>query len=254
MLSNLRPLPVLLSSLLLVACVSPSAGGPTSETAQSSPPAAGASEPAANESVMPSMAALTDDQAWLSLIPGEPESISYRSMAELARDADAVVIASPGSLTDGPDFNDEYGNVIHMATLTLNVERVIRGRVNEISPGTIALWIHLGEGDPGGYDYADQYARLSAAKPAGRAVFYLKNMAAWIQRMGGPSDHPQADPNAYQILGGQGFQRDVQGRVRPPALSPDSLNEMAGRWHADLKGRSFAELVRSLDDIAKTNP
>ena len=188
------------------------------------------------------------------LIPGDPASISYPSLATLARDADAIVIASPGALVKGPDFTDEYGNVIYLASLTLNVERVFRGTVSTREPGLLTLRFGLGVGDPGGYDYGDNFSRLVASHLSGRAIFFLANMAALNKRMGGPADHFQADPYAYQILGGQGFLRDVNARIEPPALSPDTLATMAGTWQSDLRGRPFAEVVQSLDRIAKLNP
>ena len=76
-----------------------------------------------------SLLPLTDDEAWAMLIPFDPASISYPSLAAIAGDADAVVIASPGELVKGPTFVDKYGNDIYLASLTLDVERVIRGMV-----------------------------------------------------------------------------------------------------------------------------
>lgn len=256
-LTQIRKLALLVffSAIGTAACVSPSAGGALPPRGDPSPGSSQtASAPAIDPTPVLSLAPVTPDDAWAMLIPGDPASISYPSLAELARDADAVVIASPGALVKGPDFTDEYGNVIHLATLTLNVERLIRGSIKTRQPGTLALWISLGVGDPGGYDYAEYFARLLDAKPSGRAIFHLKNMAAWNEKMGGPADHPQADPYAYQILGGQGFLRDVNARIEPPALSPDTLATMAGTWQSDLRGRPFAEVVQSLDRIAKLNP
>lgn len=197
-----------------------------------------------------SLEPLSADQAWAMLIPGDPASISYPSLAAIVSDADVVVIASPGKLVKGPDFTDEYGNVIYLASLTLNVERVISGTVATKAPGTLTLRTWLGVGDPGGDNYGAEFARLVASRPSGRAVFFLANMAALNKRMGGPPDHPAADPYAYQILGGQGFLRDVGGQTEPPQLSEDALNRMAGRWQLALTGRRFVEVVA---EIAATN-
>ena len=224
------------------------AGGPSLRPSQSTPTQP--SDPSPATSIEP----LSADEAWAMLIPGDPASISYRSPAALMRDADLVVVATTGELTEGPDFTDEYGNVIHLASLTLNVERVLRGTVKTREPGTLTLRTWLGVGDPGGYDYADTFASLATSPISGRGVFFLANMAALNTRMGGPPDHPAADPYAYQIQGGQGFLRDVGGRVEPPRLSEDALFTMAGRWQEDLRGQPFDALVRSLDAIAAETP
>jgi hypothetical protein len=188
------------------------------------------------------------------LIPGDPGSVSFLSLAAIAVASDAVVIASPGVLVKGPDFPDEYGNVIHLATLTLNIERVIRGTVETKQPGTLALRFWLGVGDTGGYDYTDVFARLAGSKPSGRAILYLANMAALNERMGGPPDHWQADPYAYEILGGQGYLREVDGLIEPPSVPGEALARMAGAWQTELRGRPFDEVVASLDAIAKSKP
>ncbi len=196
-----------------------------------------------------SLEPLSADQAWALLIPGDPASISYPSLAAIVRDADVVVIASPGKLVKGPDFTDEYGNVIYLASLTLNVERVLSGTVRTKEPGTLTLRTWLGVGDSGGDGYGAEFARLFASRPSGRAVFFLANMAALNKRMGGPPDHPAADPYAYQILGGQGFLRDIGGRTEPPQLSEDALTGMAGRWQIALRGRLFDEVVAEIATI-----
>jgi len=184
------------------------------------------------------------------LIPGDPAAISYRSLAALVRDADLVVVASADEVSDGPDFEDEYGNIVHLASLTMRVEQVVRGSIRTLQPGSLTVRTWLGVGDPGGYDYADLFAQLAASPPTGRAVLFLANMQSLNRRMGGPPDHPAADPNAYQILGGQGFLRDRGGRVEPPQLSEDALATMAGRWQEELRGRPFDEVVRAVEAVA----
>lgn len=187
------------------------------------------------------------------LIPFDPASISYSSLAAIARDADAVVIASPGELVKGPTFVDKYGNDIHLASLTLDVERVIRGMVNTKRLGTLTLWIPLSV-STSGYGYAEYFDNLAASAPSGRAIFHLKNMAEWARKFGAPLDDPQADPYAYQILGGQGFLREIDGLAKPPLLSGDALATMAGTWQLDLQGDPFDEVVHTLDAIAREHP
>ena len=236
------------------ACTAPSAAVPISSDPAATQPAGAASHQPSVAPAPESSAPMSPDEAWAMLIPGDPGSVSYPSLAAIAMDSDAVVIASPGELVKGPDFPDEYGNTIHLASLTLNVDRVIRGSVSTRQPGTLTLRFWLGVGDAGGYDYGDVFASLAASKPAGRAIFYLANMAALNTRMGGSPDHWQADPYGYQVLGGQGYLRDVNGLVVPPRVPDEALSRMAGTWQTKLRGRSFDDVVSTLDAIAKANP
>lgn len=237
------------------ACTAPSAevAASTRGVASTEPSVAPPPQPGVLAAALSQMP-LSADEAWAMLIPGDPGSVSYRSLTAIAVDSDAVVIAAPGDLVKGPDFPDEYGNVIHLATLTLTVDRVIRGTVKTRQPGTLALRFWLGVGDAGGYDYGDVFTRLAASKPSGRAIFYLANTAALNARMGGPPDQWQADPYAYQVLGGQGYLRDVDGLIVPPRVPEEALSRMAGSWQIELSGRPFDEVVASLDAIAKSKP
>lgn len=233
-------------------------GGAPMVVGRSAQPSQAVPAQTADSSPLPSPEPLSADEAWAMLIPGDPASISYRSPAALMRASDVVVLATMGELIEGPDFTvtSETGRVdiVHQASLTLKVERVIRGTVKTREPGTLTLRTWFGVGDPGGYDYADTFASLAASPMSGRGVFFLANMAALNTRSGGPPDHPAADPYAYQIQGGQGFLRDVGGRIEPPRLSEDALFTMAGRWQEDLRGQPFDQAVRSLEAIAAESP
>jgi len=202
---------------------------------------------------VPSLEALSVEDAWAMLIPGDPASISYPSLSAIARDADVVVVATPGELVKGPANADEYGITAYMATLTLNIERVVRGKVNSRQPGTLALWVLLGVGDSR-YDYQAEFDRLLGNVPRGRTIFFLSNMAEWTRKFGGSPDQPAADPYAYEVLGGQGFLRELNGKLEPARLSNDALATMAGRWQEDLRGRPFDETVRALEAIAAATP
>ena len=95
---------------------------------------------------------------------------------------------------------------------------------------------------------------MLADPPRGRTVFFLSNMAEWVRKLGGSLEQPSADPYAYQVLGGQGFLRDLGGRGQPARLSDDALATMAGTWQEDLRGRPFDETVRALEAIAARKP
>lgn len=238
-------------ALVAGGCVASSGAIAPSPNLEASPtPSFGAVAPTTSPAPPPSPEPLSPDQAWALLIPGDPAAISYPSLEAIVRAADLVVVASPTNLVKGPDFTDEYGNVIYLVSLTLDVERVLSGSVATKEPGSLTLRTWLGVGDPGGDAYEAEFERLIDCRPSGRAVFFLANMAAENERMGGPPDHPAADPYAYQILGGQGFLRDVAGRVERPQLSEDALRRMAGRWQLALQGRSFDEVVAEVAALA----
>ncbi|MDA8237358.1 MAG: hypothetical protein M0T75_05665 [Chloroflexi bacterium] len=215
----------------------PSAGSPNEVPSATVPRGPGETQSA--------LAALSPEDFWTALVPGDPAAVSYSSMEAILADADAVVLASLGNLTRGPAYADKYGNVSYWGVLTLEVDRVLHGSLDTKTPGTVALLVFLGVG--GATDtYDDRLAQLMAAKPAERGIFFLSNMAEWVRRSGGATDLPEADPHLCEVLGGQGFLRDVGGLVEPPHLSPDQLATMAGRWQEALRGRPFAEVVSAI--------
>ena len=245
---------VLAAAMTLAGCTSPSTGaGPASISAvPSAGPPQAPSPPSVDSSSEPPLAPLSADETWAKLIMGDPGAVSYPSLAAIARDADAIVIASPGKLVKGPDHKDAYGNVIYLATLTLNIERVIQGTIITRQPGTLTLQIWLGVGGPDGYDYSDHFERLVASGPSGRAILFLANAAVWNKKFGGPTDHFMADPDFYQINGGQGYLRDVNGLIEPPRVSEEALATMAGTWQSDLRGRSFEDAIHALEALQPT--
>lgn len=243
-----------IAALSGAACTSPSAGGAASlPDLRTAVPSASAVPPTPEPSPPPSLAPLSEQEAWIHLIPGDPASISYPSLAAITRDSDLVVVATPGEIVRGPANKDEFGMAAYMATLTLNIEQVIRGKISSRQPGSVALWVLLGAGEAE-YDYQAEFERYEASVPRGRTIFFLSNMAAKAERNGFPTDDPQADPYAYQVLGGQGFLREVGGRLQPAQLSDDALMTMAGRWQEDLRGRPFDDVVRTLEAIAAATP
>jgi hypothetical protein len=238
-------------ALVAGGCVASSGAIAPSSNLEASPtPSFGAVAPTTSPAPPPSPEPLSPDQAWALLIPGDPAAISYPSLEAIVRAADLVVVGRLGNLAYGPTNADEYGVIGYMTSLSVEVDRVLLGAPRSRVPGTVTLWVVLGLGDRS-YDYRPEFERLSAAISRGeRAIFFLVNMAEKASRNGFPLDDPQADPYAYQILGGQGFLRDVAGRVEPPQLSEDALGRMAGRWQLALRGRPFDEVVAEIAALA----
>jgi hypothetical protein len=171
----------------------------------------------------------------MRLIPGEPEAITYDSVAGIKADASAVIVGRIGSVSAGPDFQDQYGNTTHLATIMIDIEEVLKGPVVEADPGRLKLWTVAGVGT-GEFPNEGGAERLASALPRERAVFFTVNMAELVEQLGGPADVPQADPEAYEVLGGNGFIREVDGAAEPPAW-------VSAGWPAEFRGRRFDEVV-----------
>lgn len=233
----------LLVAVALVAggCVASPGAGPASpnETLVLSP-SENAPAPASLEP-LPSIPQMSAGEFWAELVPGDPGAITYASLQAIVKDASAVVVASLGELERGPTYADEYGNVIYFGALTLKVQRVLYGDVTTKNPGTAKVLILLGVGDAT-YAFEDRLASLQAAIPVERGIFFLVNMVDWVARTGGDASRPEADPYSYEVLGGQGFLRDVGGKVQPPLWSTSG-------WPQSLRGRVFDEVVAQIAAI-----
>jgi hypothetical protein len=172
------------------------------------------------------------------MIPGDPEAIAYESLQGLARASDLVLVGRVSELVAGPTVEDPYGNMIYWATTKLRVDEVLIGDLRTEESGTVAVWMLLGVGDKT-HDFAERYSQLAASLPSDRVVLFLSNNEEWAKQYGTPLDSPEADPMGYRILGGQGYLRELNDKVKIPARP-------VGDWPRSLDGTDFEEL---LDDI-----
>ena len=110
----------------------PSAGSPNEVPSATVPRGPGETQSA--------LAALSPEDFWTALVPGDPAAVSYSSMEAILADADAVVLASLGKLTRGPAYADKYGNVSYWGVLTLEVDRVLHGSLDTKTPERLPSW------------------------------------------------------------------------------------------------------------------
>jgi hypothetical protein len=233
-------------AVLLPACSPVAPTGPTTATPAPAPSlAAGFAAPTstATATVEPTRAIetrapLTAAEAWELLISGEPEAVTHDSIAAIKAASSAVVVGRISAVVAGPDFLDEYGNVSHNATVLVDIEDVLDGEVVEAEPGRMKLRTVVSFGSRVRPN-RDLVERLVASLPRERALFFVENVSERLDRMGVPPTNPRHDPEAYRVLGGFGFIRDVDGAAEPPAW-------VASRWPADLRGRPFDEVVAEI--------
>ncbi|MBI3747457.1 MAG: hypothetical protein HY262_01205 [Chloroflexi bacterium] len=69
--------------------------------------------------------------------------------------------------------------------------------------------------------------------------FILANTVSWAKRIGAVAPDSMVDPDAFIVLGGQGYLREVNGKVVGPA---------AGKgWPETVVGGSFDAVVQTIE-------
>lgn len=231
-----------LTFVATAACTSNLAGGnpvPNGGTASPVAGAASSSSPSSSTvAVLPTLPNLTPDQFWQRLVNGDPEAVTYNAIADIAHNSDAVVVGTVQSVEKGPNLTDQYGTVGYYATVIVDVERGVAGSQKPSPSESIKIWAFLGAGDPS-YDYSDTYTQLASSIPDERVLLFLANTVSWAKRVGAQDTDSMVDPDAFIVLGGQGYLRDVDGKVAGPAIS-------AG-WPKTVVGRAFDAVVRSVE-------
>lgn len=228
--------------LVATACTGdPTGGSPTIGGGHGEPVTGAASSPSPSTSSLPSLPTLpelTPDQFWPRLVNGDPEAVTYNSIADIARDSDAVVVGTVQAVEKGPNLTDQYGTVGYCATAIVIVERGVSGRQKPSPSDSIRIWAFLGAGDAS-YDFSDVYAQLASSIPDERALFFLANTVSWAERIGAEDSDAMVDPEAYIVLGGQGYLREVGGKVAAPMI--------VSGWPKSVVGERFDAVVRSLE-------
>ena len=225
------------SALLVAACSAGGATAPGTATPQSTPQLAptGAASATPSPTIGPGTA--FDRELWSELFPGQPDAITYSSLADIAANSDLVVAGRAARIDRGPDVKDGGGTVTYWATVTFAVDEVLGGELRTRTPDTVAVWTLLGVGGNGaGTDFADRYANALASIPQERTVLFLLNLQEWAIKFGRPTDAPDADPMGYMQNGGQSWFRDVDDRVVLPS-------EEVGDWPRAYAGTPFDAFV-----------
>ncbi|OGO51382.1 MAG: hypothetical protein A2V84_07190 [Chloroflexi bacterium RBG_16_70_13] len=172
------------------------------------------------------------------MVPGDPEAISYPTLDAIVSASDAVVTGTASSIAPGPTVEDPYHNIIYLATVTFRLDDVVAGSVRSVEPGTIAVSLLLGVGDAA-HDFDWRYEQFASSLPSDRVVMFLSNNQEWAKQYDFPLDSPEADPMHYRVVSGQGYFRELDGRVVLPA-------QPIGEWPKAFDGLPFVELVAAV--------
>lgn len=232
-------------SLLVVLLIAGACTAGPGATPQSLAPTTSQISSPAQPVVSPTpVAPMSPDAFWAGLFSGEPDAVTYPSVGELIKGSDAVVLASFVGVTSGPNSDAGSGYTNYMATVTLQVDRVLHGSLRSGS-GTVPLAVFLGVGPAGTTEnpYAAFIKQMITSMPHERGVLFMVNMAAYYQRFD-PDASSRYDPSAYQVTSSQGLVRDVAGVAQPPSNAP-------GAWPMTFKGRPFDDV---LSEIASVKP
>jgi hypothetical protein len=205
---------------------SPVSGVPTAPPAEASAAASAEIEP------------LSAAAFWAAMVPGDPEAISYPTLDAIVSGSDAVVTGTVSSIAPGPTVEDQYRNIIYWATVTLQIDDALAGSVRTAEPGTIAVSLLLGVGDAE-HDFDWRYEQFASSLPSDRVVMFLSNNQEWAKQYDFPLDSPEADPMHYRVVSGQGYFRELDGRVVLPA-------QPIGEWPKAFDGLSFDQFVAAV--------
>jgi hypothetical protein len=172
------------------------------------------------------------------MIPGDPEAVSYLTLDDIVAASDAVVTGTVSGIAPGPTVEDPYHNIIYWATVTFQIDDALAGSVRTAEPGTIAVSLLLGVGDAE-HDFDWRYEQFASSLPSDRAVMFLSNNQEWAKQYDFPLDSPEADPMHYRVVSGQGYFREIEGRVVLPA-------QPVGEWPLAFDGLPFDQFVAAV--------
>lgn len=148
---------------------------------------------------------------WGYVVPGGENVERYDSLLAMTTKADAVVVGTVTSIrTDPQRYQSLDLQGALYATLTLSVETVLAGKVNQAAPHQLNLAIFMA--DP------RQYARFAAGLPTELAIFFLRN--GLVASMAAKQSPLPDDAIYYSVVSDQGLIRDVDGSAVPVGNDP----------------------------------
>jgi hypothetical protein len=240
-------------ALLVSACSGPG-------VASGSPPPTGFATPSGSTAPLstldaaqsPSAATSTDDSGgaspapvqafdarefWERAVSGDPGAIDYGSLRKMISAVDVVLVARPTGIVQGRDVagNAAGTDVGYFATVSLDVEDVVAGRIVKGDPHALKMELFMGASDPTRNDYVATFARYAASLPTERVLLFLTNKGKLFERLGLGPDDPGGGYDYYMIASGQAYVRDVGGAAEPWLAGPD--------WLVGLRGESFKSVV-----------
>lgn len=166
-------------------------------------------------------------QFWASVFLEANEAERYESLAAMRDAADAVVVGHIASVTKGRIFGDPPEDIVQYVTAVVEVERVLKGQVEEVAPNRIQLEIMV----PGSASIDE----LVVATPASRSVYFLRHKGTELKALGAPIEIVAADQLYYRlvILRGVVWESGGQANVTDTG-EPDFLTELGGQPMADV--------------------
>lgn len=170
---------------------------------------------------------------WGYVAPGGDGAEHYDSLAAMTTKVDAVVVGTVTAIRTDPgryQSLDLQGALF--ATLTLQIETVLAGKVNVAAPGQLNLAVFLAD--------SRQYDRLAAGLPAERAILFLRN--GLVEAIATKQSPLPDDAIYYRVVSDQGLIRDVGGAAVPVGNDP---------FLVALQGRPFDAVVAEVAATAR---
>ena len=186
---------------------------------------------------------LAPAEFWMRSVSGDPGAVDYGSLEDMIAAVDTVVVATPVGSVKGRDVvGNEEGDTGFHATIFVEVEEIVAGRVVEGDGLELKVEAFLGAAYPSEYDYADEYERYASSIPAERALLFLMNKGRFFERAGLDPTQAGAGYDYYFLASGQAYVREVNGLAEPWADGPE--------WLTRLRGEDFDEVVREVGELA----
>lgn len=222
---------------LFAGCVASPGATPGTTSVSSAPspePSSAFVTPDPSETAVPEKA--YGEQTFWDRFGGTDQQATYGSLLEIVATSDVVVVATVKDVAPGRKIPvPGTGETEYMATMTLDVDDVIKGSVASPAgaPGTIQVETLLSFNPPGSILDA-----MVQSVPKGRQVLlFLGNWTAEVLRHGLPATHPAAGDDYYFVLTG------IEGYVLNVGQKGQVSREADVDWLRDLNARPFSEIV-----------
>lgn len=161
----------------------------------------------------------TDSEFWEGVVPGGDNVEHYETLADMTRAADAVIV---GRITGIRNDQSRYAGVdlqgAMFATLSVSIDKIVSGAVNEASPSQLDLAIFMT--DP------RQYERFAARLPPERALLFLRSSLAEAKQNGQPP--LPGDDHYYRVVSNQGALVDMPGGTQSASATDPFLKAVIG--------------------------
>lgn len=223
---------VVAAGLLLAGCVAPTAGGKPPAASPVKPPPTRMSDSGGGSPEVLDLRPWPEDAFWLQVAPGGLALYVYPSLKAMVTGVDLVVVGRAQAVLPGRPLPDQdKSNGYGLGTIRFVVEDVLAGKPAEPNPNVLLVQFVMGD--------RRLLPRYTGRIPTERVVLFLANLGEHAERIGQDPNGPGLGYEYYSIQGPQGYLREVQGTMIPPAGVEDE-------WLKSLQGRPFDAV---LDEI-----